>query len=219
MSNVADNLSAIKSRLPQGVTLVAVSKFKPVELIMEAYSTGHRDFGENRPQELKEKMATLPKDIKWHFIGHLQTNKIKYIIKDVYLIESVDSLRLLEAINLESLKYEKVTNCLLQLHIATEESKQGMSDLEIISIVDDKEKYKGVRICGLMGMASFSDDFSLITGEFLKVKNLFDKLKQEYFADDPHFSVLSAGMSGDYKIAIENGSNNIRIGSAIFGSR
>jgi hypothetical protein len=217
--SIADNLSALKLELPPDVELVAVSKFKPVQMIMEAYNAGQRSFGENRPQELREKIDQLPGDVKWHFIGHLQTNKIKYIIEKVHLIQSVDSLRLLEAIDKESAKYSKVTDCLLEMFVASEETKQGMSREEIFEAVKIRENYKNVRICGLMAMATFTDDDEQIAGEFASVKSFYDELKGTCFKGDPAFSMLSMGMSGDYRIALHNGSNVIRIGTAIFGGR
>ncbi len=217
--SIADTLSAIKKELPPHIELVAVSKFKHPDLIMEAYKSGQRLFGENRPLELRDKAQLLPADIKWHFIGHLQTNKIKYIIDKVDLIESVDSGRLLEAIDNESLKRSLVVNCLLEVHVAKESSKQGFSIDEIEDICNRREQYKNIRICGLMTMASLTDDQKLIRSEFNQVKSLFDRLKHSIFKEDEHFNKLSMGMSGDYKIAIECGSTIVRIGSMIFGVR
>ncbi len=216
---IADNLSAIKNELPPDIMLVAVSKFKPNNLIIEAYRAGQRDFGENRPQELSQKMKELPEDINWHFIGHLQTNKIKMIIEKVNLIESVDSEKLLKAIDNECGKIGRVVDCLLEYHIAKEDTKQGFNESEIIDICADKARFLNIRICGLMAMASLVNDENQIRREFASVKTLFDKLKYQYFQSDEFFSKISMGMSGDYKIAIEEGSNIIRIGSKIFGSR
>jgi pyridoxal phosphate enzyme (YggS family) len=217
--SIADNLSAIKNELPPDVKLVAVSKFKPVEQIWEAYSHGQKDFGENRPQELASKMKELPEDIVWHFIGHLQTNKIKMIIDRVNIIESIDSEKLLKAVDAESLKIGRVVDCLLEYHISLEESKQGFSADEILGIASLKDNFKGIRICGIMAMASLTNNESQLVGEFSSVRKLFEKVKSLYFKDDDFFKVVSMGMSGDFKIAVKEGSNNVRIGSAIFGSR
>lgn len=201
--------------------LVAVSKTKPNEDIRELYEIGHRDFGENYVQELVAKNDALPKDILWHFIGHLQSNKIKYIAPFVHLIHGVDSLKLLEAINKEGKKINKKINCLLQVHIAQEETKFGF-DLEdafdTAQKIFQERKLEYVNVCGLMGMASFSDDISLVRSEFKSLKLLFDKIKQIQPAPAP-FNILSMGMSGDYKMAMEEGSNLVRVGSLIFGSR
>ncbi len=212
-------LHKIKKNLPPSTKLVAVSKFKPAETIMEAYNEGQRDFGENRPQELSKKMQELPSDIRWHFIGHLQTNKIKYIIDKVYLIHSVDSFKLLEEINKEALKRNLTVNCLLQVYIAKEETKQGLSEAELIEIVKLKESFRGVRICGLMGMASFTEDKDEVKREFSYLSDLFNNLKQNYFSNDPYFQEKSMGMSGDYDIALECETTLVRIGSLIFGER
>lgn len=217
--SIADNLSAIKKELPSEVNLVAVSKFKSNEVIMEAYTSGHRCFGENRPQELALKMKELPMDINWHFIGHLQTNKIKLILDRVTIIESVDSIKLLNEIDNESKKIGKITDCLLEYHVSIEDSKQGLSAKEISDLVSSKEKYTNIRICGLMAMASFVEDESIISQEFSRVKILFDQLKTSYFADCEYFKIISMGMSSDYQIAIKEGSNNVRIGTKIFGER
>ncbi|MHC1778800.1 MAG: YggS family pyridoxal phosphate-dependent enzyme [Bacteroidales bacterium] len=212
-------LHKIKSDLPPNTKLVAVSKFKPAETILEAYNEGQRDFGENRPQELSSKMEVLPSDIRWHFIGHLQTNKIKYIIDKVFLIHSVDSVKLLEEINKEAVKRNLTVNCLLQVYIAKEETKQGLSETELIEIVKSKESFRGVRICGLMGMASFTEDKEEVKREFSYLSDLFNNLKRNYFRNDPYFHEISMGMSGDYDIAIEFGATLVRIGSLIFGER
>lgn len=217
--NLADNMSAIKNELPPDVKLVAVSKFKPVESILQVYSAGQRDFGENRPQELALKMRELPDDIIWHFIGHLQTNKIKMIIERVDIIESVDSEKLLTAIDKESSKIGRIVDCLLEYHIALEESKQGFSENEIIDIVSKKSEFRNVRICGIMAMGSLVDDEVRTHFEFSSVKKLYDALKARFFEDCDYFNIVSMGMSGDYKIAVKEGSNSIRIGSLIFGDR
>lgn len=212
-------LDEIRGNLPPEVKLVAVSKFKPSDVVKEAYDAGIRDFGENRPQELKTKSDLLPEDIRWHFIGHLQTNKIKMIIDKVYLIHSVDSLKLLRTINKEAAKRDVVVNCLLQVYIASEETKQGMSEEEVEEVCASPGQYENVRICGLMGMASFTQDNHKVEEEFKLLKSLFDLLKERYFNGVDSFRELSIGMSGDYKIAIENGATMVRIGSLIFGER
>jgi PLP dependent protein len=204
------------------VTLVAVSKTKPVEDILALYAMGHRDFGENYVQELVEKQALLPTDIRWHFIGHLQSNKIKYLAPFVHLIHGVDSLKLLQEINKQGAKNARRINCLLQLYVAKEETKFGLDEkdlnelLENYSVHDDLE-YTG--ICGLMAMASFTEQRDIIRAEFQKVKTLFDAVKDNYFYDDDRFREISMGMSSDYTLAMEEGSTMIRIGSLIFGDR
>lgn len=221
MSWIADNLAGIRETLPEGVTLVCVSKFHPASLIEQAYAAGERDFGESRVQELVEKQRELPKDIRWHFIGHLQTNKVKQIVPFVSLIHGVDSLRLLEEINKEADKIGRVVPVLLEVHVAQEETKSGFSVEEIADLAPLIElnhaspllkEYPGLNICGIMGMASNTDDLDQVRREFRMLatihKNLF-----------PHGGVLSMGMSHDYKLAIEEGSNMVRIGSSIFGAR
>ena len=218
---VSENLLKIKSTLPESVTLVAVSKTKPVSDIQEAYDAGHRTFGENYPQEMRDKHEVLPQDIQWHFIGHLQTNKIKYIIPYVTLIHSIDSANLLEAVNKEAKKHERVVDCLLQFHIALEETKFGL-DLDEARQLLDSEAFKtmeNVRICGVMGMATFTNDEAEVRKEFKYLKEIFDTLKTEYFANQPQFKEISMGMSEDYLIAIEEGATIVRVGSKIFGAR
>jgi pyridoxal phosphate enzyme (YggS family) len=195
------------------VTLVAVSKTKPVSDILELYHLGHRDFGENYVQELKEKAEQLPKDLRWHFIGHLQSNKVKQIASFVHLIHGVDSLNLLNEINKQAAKNIRVIDCLLQVHIAQEETKFGLDEDELSIIL--MRKFDNVKICGLMGMASFTNDIEKVRNEFKHLKSLFDKLKTH----NSRLTTLSMGMSADYKIAIEEGSNLVRIGSLIFGKR
>jgi PLP dependent protein len=199
------------------VTLVAVSKTKPVEDILELYNLGQRDFGENYVQEMVTKAAQLPKDIRWHYIGHLQTNKVKLIAPFVQLIHGVDSLKLLEEINKQGEKQDRVIDCLLQVHIAMEETKFGMDEGELNLIIKQFENLKmaNVRICGLMGMASFTDDMNKVRQEFHNLKRIFDRLK----TNDSRLTTLSMGMSSDYTIAIEEGSSMVRIGSLIFGER
>jgi len=217
--NIKDAISDIKKRLPSTVTLVAVSKFKSNGDILEAYSAGQCDFGENRPQEFMKKAAELPADIRWHFIGHLQTNKIKMVIEQSHLIHSVDSERLFDELNKEALKRGLVKDILLQLYIAKEESKQGLSFEELNTILRKRGGYPALRVCGLMGMASFVDDMAIVRAEFANLKQKFEELKFSEFSNEPHFSILSMGMSGDYDIAIDQGSTLVRIGSTIFGSR
>ena len=195
------------------VTLVAVSKTKPVEDILELYHLGQKDFGENYVQELKEKAVQLPKDIRWHFIGHLQSNKVKQIAAFVHLIHGVDSENLLKEINKQAQKNSRVIDCLLQVHIAMEETKFGMDENELINL--QVSQFANVQINGLMGMASFTDDMSKVRAEFKSLKHSFDKLSTH----DSRLTTLSMGMSADYKIAIEEGSNMVRIGSLIFGER
>ena len=193
-------------------TLVAVSKFKMIADIQALYDMGQRDFGENYVQELVEKEALLPKDIRWHFIGHLQSNKVKYIAPFVYLIQGVDSEKLLKEINKQAVKNNRTIGCLLQVHIAQEETKFGLDEIELAQIMNHLSQYTHVNVCGLMGMASFSENTFLVQSEFQDLKKLFD----QYFSDE---NILSMGMSSDYKIAAAAGSNMVRIGSLIFGNR
>lgn len=210
---VKENIFYFKSVLPPGVTLVAVSKTKPADLLREAYEAGQRDFGENYVQELTDKEAALPKDIRWHFIGHLQSNKVKYIAPFVHLIHGVDSLSLLKEINKQAQKNKRVIDCLLQLHIAEEETKFGFDVAEIKTLLhsDELKNYPHVSVKGFMAMASNTDDENKVRGEFRQVKQL-----QQQF---PQYTILSFGMSSDYEIAIEEGSTMVRIGSSIFGER
>ncbi len=203
------------------VTLVAVSKTKPAEDIMKLYQSGQRIFGENKVQEMVSKYEILPKDIQWHQIGHLQKNKVKYIAPFVAMIHAVDSFELLEVINKEAVKNNRIMDVLLQFHIATEETKFGLNKDEAVQLLTalEKEPLPNVRICGVMGMASFTEDTNLIRSEFRSLKEIFSALKSEFFMEDPFFKEISMGMSGDYKIAIEGGSTMVRIGSAIFGER
>lgn len=203
----------------KGVTLVAVSKIKPAEDIQAMYDLGQRDFGENYVRELVDKEAVLPKDIRWHFIGHLQSNKAKYIAPFVHLIHGVDSAKLLAEINKQAEKNGRVIDVLLQMHIADEETKFGMDESEIDNAVTGAQKMKNVRICGLMGMATNTDDDDKIRAEYKRLKTCFDKLAQGPFREQDHFNTCSMGMSGDYAIAIEEGSNMVRIGSLLFGRR
>jgi len=205
----------------KNVCLVAVSKTQPVEAIQALYGKLQRDFGENRVQELRDKQAALPKDIHWHLIGHLQTNKVKYIAEWIYMIHSIDSLELLQEINKQAAKYNRVIPCLLQTYIATEDTKFGMDQQEIINLLESAS-FKGmnnVAIYGLMGMATNTIDVHQIRTEFNYLKSLYDKLKATYFATSTIFTEISMGMSGDYQIAVESGSTMVRIGSLLFGER
>lgn len=210
---------------PQNVTLVAVSKIKPVSDIKTLYNLGQRDFGENYVQELVEKQAQLPQDIRWHFIGHLQSNKVKYIAFFVHLIHGVDSYSLLKEINKQAAKNSRTIDCLLQVHIAQEETKFGLNEQELKEILENAAELKHIKIRGLMGMASFSDDEAKVRNEFQTLKRLLDKQKAYIIANPasdiqhPTSDILSMGMSGDYKMAIEEGSNMVRIGSMLFGAR
>ena len=211
----------IKDKIPGHVKLIAVSKTKPVEAIEEVYQLGQRVFGENRVQELVEKYHTLPQDIEWHLIGHLQTNKVKLVSPFVSLIHGVESLRLLETINKEGEKNGRVIPCLLQFHIAEEESKFGLNEEEAKCILES-ESYKrmeNVRLVGVMGMATFTENADQVRKEFRHLKGIFDALKETYFANDDQFKEISMGMSGDYLIAIEEGATMVRVGTAIFGKR
>jgi pyridoxal phosphate enzyme (YggS family) len=219
--DIAKNIKEIKSALPEGVKLVAVSKTKPNEAILEAYQTGHRMFGENKAQELIRKQPELPADIEWHFIGHLQSNKAKYIAPFVSMIHSIDSFKILKTVNKEARKNDRVIPCLLQFHIAEEESKYGLTEADAREILES-EAYKNmqnVSIAGVMGMATFTDDFEKVRSEFRKLKSIFDNLKNNYFADQPEFKEISMGMSDDYPLAVEEGSTIVRVGSKIFGER
>jgi len=219
--DVKGHLRQVLDRLPQGVRLVAISKYHPNEYIEAAYGEGQRIFGESHEQELREKHATLPADIEWHFIGHLQTNKVKYIAPYVTMIEAVDSLKLLREIEKQAAKNNRVIDVLLELHIAEEETKYGLTVDECRQLVADGEwrQMEHVRICGVMMMASYVDDEEQIRAEFRTAKKLFDELKAQYFADVPYFKERSWGMSHDYPIAVEEGSTMVRIGTTIFGPR
>ena len=218
MSYISDKITEIQSTLRQGVTLLAVSKFHPAEKIQQAYDAGHRSFGESRPQELKAKYDALPKDIKWHMIGHLQTNKIKYIAPFVHLIESLDSERLAAAIDREAAKCGRTIDCLLEIHVTDEESKSGWewSELEAFVEAGGFQHYPNIRIRGVMGMATFTDDESVVRGDFERLAACKAELAP-YFGEE--FDTLSMGMSDDYLVAMEYGSTEVRIGSTIFGVR
>jgi PLP dependent protein len=219
--SIAQNIDLVKANLPAHVQLVAVSKTKPANLLMEAYMHGQRAFGENKVQELAWKFEELPKDIEWHFIGHMQTNKVKYIAPFVHLIHGVDSFKLLKTIDAEAKKANRVIPCLLQFHIAEEETKFGLSieEAEEMLFSDEFHHLKNIQISGVMGMATYTDNENQIHKEFAWLKAIFDQLKLNHFADKPEFKEISMGMSGDYQIAVEEGSTMVRIGSTIFGER
>jgi PLP dependent protein len=219
--SVVENLNAIKNTLPLHVCLVAVSKTQTKEKIIEAYRAGQKIFGENYVQELCDKVKELPNDIEWHFIGHLQSNKVKYIVPFVSLIHGVDSFKLLKEINKQSFKNNKISKCLLQIHIASEETKFGLDETELMQLLNSSElsELKNIELCGLMGMASNTSNTEQVKKEFSNLNFLFEKIKSEYKIPNLNFETLSMGMSGDYKLAIEHGSNMVRIGSIIFGAR
>lgn len=221
MKSPREIISEIRQTLPPDVRLVAVSKFHPASMIEDAYAGGQRIFGENHVQELRQKYEVLPQDIEWHFIGHLQTNKVKYIAPYVQLIHAVDSHKLLTEINRQALKNNRVIDCLLELHVAQEETKFGFSPDEMYDYVRQAEwrQLQNVRICGIMCMASNTDDEARIARDFQQAQQLFDRLKQDFFATEESFSIRSWGMSADYPIALRYGSNMVRIGSKIFGPR
>lgn len=219
--SIADNLKQVITELPQGVRLVAVSKFHPNEAIEEAYRTGQRIFGESKVQEMTAKYESLPKDIEWHFIGHLQTNKIKYMISYVALIHGIDSYKLLEEVNKQAAKANRTINCLLQIHIAQEETKFGFTPEECEDMLANEtwRTLQHVQICGLMGMASNTDNTEQINREFRLLHSLYEDIKAKWFSDDKNFRELSMGMSHDYHQAIAAGSTLVRVGSKIFGER
>jgi len=219
--SIEDKLRDLLKTIPDHVKLVAVSKTQPVESIMLAYSAGQRIFGENKVQELSEKQPQLPTDIKWHMLGHLQTNKVKYIAPFVSLIHSVDSLKLLKEIDKEAAKNKRIIDCLLEFYIAREESKFGLSMEEALEILnsEDYKNMNNIRICGVMGIASFVDDPAIVRAEFKTLVGIFSRLKSEFFPDKDYFSEISMGMSSDYLIAIEEGATMVRIGTAVFGER
>ncbi len=218
---IEQQLDLVLTEIPSKVTLIAVSKTKPIEDILVAYQAGQRHFGENKVQEMVQKAAALPKDIQWHMIGHLQRNKVKYMASFVHMIHGVDSLQLLIEINKQAQKVNRVQDVLLQFHIAQEETKFGLNLEEATQLIDSDtfNDLRHVRICGVMGMASFTQDQQLIKDEFLSLKQVFDQLKTAYFQKLAYFKEISMGMSGDYQLAIEQGSTMVRVGSKIFGSR
>ena len=215
MDLIKKNIKKIKNEVGSNVLVVAVSKTKPVDCIKKAYETGHRDFGENKIQEMTSKFNDLPKDINWHMIGHIQTNKVKYMAPYVSLIHSLDSLKLAKEINKQALKNKRIIECLIQYRISTEETKFGLNENEVLEIIKLENNFEGIRITGLMGMASFVDDQKIIDKEFKNLKVLFDKIR----CSNKKFEIISMGMTLDYNLAIKNGSNMIRIGSKIFGER
>jgi len=221
MSGIAKNIISLKKELPEGVKLVAVSKTKPVSDILVAYNAGHRIFGENRVQELISKKDLLPDDIEWHLIGHLQSNKVKFIVPFISMIHSVDSYKLLKEINGEGNKISRKIDCLLQFHIAAEETKFGFDMEEVVSMISTAEfnLLDSVRLCGVMGMATFTEDERQVRNEFRYLADCFRELKSKFFMENDSFREISMGMSGDYKLAIEEGSTIIRLGSIIFGER
>ena len=216
--SIAQNLYHIKSQLPAHVTLVAVSKTKPVSDLMEAYQAGQRCFGENKIQEMTDKWGQMPKDIEWHMIGHVQTNKVKFMAEYVSLIHGVDSLKLLQEINKQALKHNRIIDCLLQIYIANEETKFGLDEKELNELITSKEfkELQNIRIIGLMGMATFTENQNQIKAEFKHLKTIFDTINNQ---ENLKLETLSMGMSGDYELAIEFGSTMVRIGSSIFGNR
>lgn len=218
---IKENLNNIKSTLPENVTLVAVSKTKPIEDLQEAYNAGQRIFGENKIQEMVDKYNALPKDIEWHMIGHLQSNKVKYMAHFVDLIHGVDKLKTLNIINKEAKKHNRVINCLLQAKIAKEDTKFGLSFSEIDTILTSEAfiELKNIKVVGFMGMATFTDYKEQLQEEFLSLKNFFDTQQKKVKVNNCNLEILSMGMSGDYQLAIENGSTMVRVGSALFGHR
>jgi hypothetical protein len=218
---VSEKIITFKKSIPNNVTLVAVSKTKPIEAILDAYEIGQRIFGENKVQELVSKYESLPKDIEWHLIGHLQTNKVKFIAPFVQLIHAVDSVRLLKEINKEAKRNNRIINCLLQFHVAKESTKYGFSIDEVTELLTSTEfhELKHISICGIMGMATFTNDKACINLEFQTLHTYFNTLKNVFFSHQETFKELSMGMSDDFQLAIENGSTMIRIGSTLFGNR
>ncbi|OYT11227.1 MAG: YggS family pyridoxal phosphate-dependent enzyme [Bacteroidetes bacterium 4572_112] len=221
MSIIGDKIASIKGQLPEQVRLVAVSKTKPIEDIQQAYDDGQRIFGENKALEMRDKAAALPDNIHWHFIGHLQRNKVKYIAPFVKLIHGVDSLKLLKEINKEALKNDRIISCLLQFHIASEETKFGLSLDEAVEMLssEDYKAMKNIKITGVMGMASNTFDTDLVRAEFKHLLNLFQSIRYKFFLDNIFYREISMGMSNDYQIAVQEGSTLVRIGSSIFGAR
>lgn len=218
MSKVAENLASVKSSLPQGVKLVAVSKFHPVPVLMEAYNAGQRVFGENRPQEFSEKVPQMPSDIEWHFIGHLQTNKLKLVLPYAWMVQSIDSLHLLTAVNAWGAANSKQIRCLLELHLGAEETKHGFLEDEILDVLDHAHDYEAVKFCGLMGMATNTDDEAVIRRDFERISSFKKKIQSSY-PSLVDFKELSIGMTEDYRIALEYGATMVRVGTGIFGPR
>ena len=221
MTEIASNIISLKQQIPGSVKIVAVSKTKPDEDILQAYNTGQRIFGENRVHEIVSKKDNLPGDIEWHFIGHLQTNKVKSIAPFINMIESIDSFRLLKVIENEAIRCGRIINCLLQFYIAREETKSGFSLAEAKEMLESDEfrSLNNIRLCGVMGMATYTYDTAQVRNEFRTLHDYFTELQNKYFIDNPAFKEISMGMSGDFRIAIEEGSTMVRIGSIIFGER
>ena len=217
-NRIGERITALRATLPQGVTLIAVSKYHPVEAVQAAYDAGQRDFGESKAQDLKVKHEQLPKDINWHFIGHLQSNKVKYIAPFVHLVHSIDSYKLLNEVNRQGEKAGRIIPCLLQIHIAKEETKFGFTPQECKEMLAMGEwrNLENIELRGVMCMASNTDETKQIEEEFATVQRLFNEIKERFFADNERFNIISAGMSDDYPIAIEHGSTHIRVGSSIF---
>lgn len=221
MNGIKENITRLRAEVPDEITIVAVSKTRSVQEINEAYNAGHRDFGENKVQELLQKSPLLPPDTQWHFIGHLQRNKVKSVVPVVHLIHSLDSISLMEEINKEANKISRTIDCLLQFHIASEETKYGLNFQEAVQLIENKQRNNlvNISIAGVMGMASFTEDTELIRHEFHQLKKIFQLLKSDFFYNDLNFRNISMGMSGDYHIAVSEGSTIIRVGTAIFGDR
>ena len=219
--SISENIRKLRSHIPENVSIIAVSKTRSAREILEAYNEGHRIFGENKVQELIEKKPQLPEDIRWHFVGHLQSNKVKYLASFVSMIHSVDSMKLLRIISREAEKYKRIIPCLLQVSIAREDSKFGLSEREITELLDSSEHadLPGIVIAGVMGMATYTDNEDQIRDEFRSLRDLFYRLKNTYFKGSEYFSEISMGMSGDYMIAIAEGSTMVRLGTLIFGPR
>lgn len=221
MNTIGENIAEVVESLPENIRLVAVSKFHPVSAIEEAYQSGQRIFGESKVQELLQKQTVLPTDIEWHFIGHLQRNKVKMIVPFISLIHSVDSPQLLAEIDKCGKAADRIVNCLLEIHIASEESKYGFTYDRCISFLEEGswKDFTHVRICGVMGMATFTDNFEQVAKEFAGLKQFYDKIKNRYFGDKDYFKEISMGMSQDYHVAVKEGSTLVRVGSRIFGER
>lgn len=219
--SIAEQIIRLRKELPEGVNLLAISKYQPIEALQEAYDAGQRMFGENHIQEMTAKAAILPKDIEWHFTGHVQTNKIKYMASFVNLIHSVDSFRLLREINKHAAKHNRCIDCLLQIHIAQEETKYGLTIDECLHLLTEEpwHELQHIRIIGLMAMGSNTDNMEQVRDEFKRIKSLFNELKERFFTHEPSFCQISEGMTDDYPIALEEGSTIVRIGTMIFGER
>lgn len=221
MANIAENIKRIKNQLPDGVKLIAVSKFHPVEKLLEAYGAGQRFFGENHAQEIAAKAPDVPHDVKWHFIGHLQSNKVRMIMPHIDMIHSIDSVKLIKTVNKEAARIDRIVKVLLQIHVAQEKTKSGFRVDELLSLADTGQ-FEGldhVKVCGIMAMATNTDDKKQVALEFSTVRDTFEKLKKDFFSQDDCFQELSMGMSNDWKIAVDQGSTMVRIGTDIFGPR